>query len=260
MFQVTPQNVTLHLKAIFAEGKIEEAATCKEYLQVRPEGIREVSRRLRHYSLPAVLAVGYLVRSHHGTQFRQWATHGHTAAEIVHGRADAGKPRMGLTVTRAGGVIRKGDVAIAKNYLAPDELEALNRIVSAHLEFAELQALNRKPMKMRDWIAKLDDFLRLSGRELLGHAGKISAEQARAKAETEYEKYRKAIDAQPRPVDAVFEAAAKKLAELKKQSPSKRRTALKKAPANERSGNSGRRQAARRIILLPRSARPRPLP
>jgi hypothetical protein len=74
LFQTTPQNVTLHLKAIFAEGELSEAATCKDYLQVRDEGGRAVSRRLRHYRLEAILAVGYRVRSHRGTQFRQWAT------------------------------------------------------------------------------------------------------------------------------------------------------------------------------------------
>ena len=74
LFQVTPQNITLHLKAIYQEGELDETATCKEYLQVRSEGKREVSRRLRHYSLPAILAVGYRVRSSRGTQFRQWAT------------------------------------------------------------------------------------------------------------------------------------------------------------------------------------------
>ena len=74
LFQTTPQNVTLHLKAIFAEGELAEAATCKDYLQVRPEGGREVTRKLRHYRLEAIIAVGYRVRSHRGTQFRQWAT------------------------------------------------------------------------------------------------------------------------------------------------------------------------------------------
>ena len=74
LFQTTPQNVTLHLKAIFGERELVESATCKDYLQVRFEGGREVSRKLRHYSLEAILAVGYRVRSHRGTQFRQWAT------------------------------------------------------------------------------------------------------------------------------------------------------------------------------------------
>ncbi|HTV41358.1 MAG TPA: RhuM family protein [Candidatus Sulfotelmatobacter sp.] len=73
LFQTTPQNVTLHLKAIFTEGELSERATCKEHLQVRPEGGRQVARRLRHYRLEAILAVGYRVRSHRGTQFRQWA-------------------------------------------------------------------------------------------------------------------------------------------------------------------------------------------
>jgi len=72
LFQTTPQNVTLHLKAIFADGELSEAATCKDYLQVRFEGSREVSRNLRHYRLEAILAVGFRVRSHRGTQFRQW--------------------------------------------------------------------------------------------------------------------------------------------------------------------------------------------
>ncbi len=74
LFQTTPQNVTLHLKAIFAEGELSETATCKDYLQVRQEGVRAVSRSLRHYRLEAILAVGYRVRSQRGTQFRQWAT------------------------------------------------------------------------------------------------------------------------------------------------------------------------------------------
>ncbi|MBX3350098.1 MAG: virulence RhuM family protein [Nitrospira sp.] len=143
-----------------------------------------------------------------------WATHGRTAAEVIHQRVDATKPFMGLTTTRPGGIVRRDDVSIAKNYLTEDELHALNRIVTAYLEFAELQALNRRPMTMRDWITKLDEFLALSGRELLNHAGKISAESAKAKAEQEYDRYRALIDAQPRRVDADFEQAAKRIQKL----------------------------------------------
>jgi len=95
-----------------------------------------------------------------------WAAHGHTAAEVIAARADAKQPNMGLT-TWTGAALRKADVTVAKNYLAAEELEALNRIVAAYLEFAELQALGRKPMYMADWIAKLDEFLRLSEREIL---------------------------------------------------------------------------------------------
>ena len=294
LFQTTPQNVTLHLKAIFAEGELVEAATCKDYLQVRTEGSREVSRSLRYYRLEAIIAVGYRVRSHRGTQFRQWATarlgeylvkgftmdderlknppgagqkdyfdellerirdirsserrfyqkvldiyatsvdytpdaeqtqqffatvqnkmhwatHGQTAAEIVNARADASKPFMGLLTTRPGGIVRKDDVTIAKNYLTEPELQVLNRIVNLYIEYAELQALERKPMTMCNWIAKLDEFLKAAGRDLLDHAGKISADDARAKAEREYARYRALVDAAPRAVDTDFDNKIKRL-------------------------------------------------
>ena len=110
-----------------------------------------------------------------------WAAHGQTAAEVVHGRVDAGKKNLGMT-TWLGGKPTKEEAAIAKNYLRAEELEGLNRIVMAYLEFAELRALNRQPIYMRDWIAKLKDFLRLSGREILTHAGKIRMPRAEAEA------------------------------------------------------------------------------
>jgi hypothetical protein len=299
LFQTSVPNINLHLKAIYAEGELNEAATIKSYLIVRTEGARQVTREVLHYSLPTILAVGYRVRSHRGTQFRQWATarlseylvkgftmdderlknppgkgqtdyfdellerirdirsserrfyqkvldiyatsvdydpsaeasqqffatvqnkmhwatHGLTAAEVIHQRADAGKPFMGMLATRAGGWVRKEDAVIAKNYLTEDELQVLNRIVNLYIEYAELQALERKPMTMRDWIAKLDEFLKASGRKLLDHAGKVSAEQARAKAELEYERYRKLADAQSRPVDLEFEKAVTELKKLPK--------------------------------------------
>jgi hypothetical protein len=140
-----------------------------------------------------------------------WAAHGHTAAEIIHERADGEKPFMGLQTTRPGGVVRKADAAIAKNYLTEPELQVLHRIVNLYIEFAELQALERKPMTMRDWVDKLDEFLKASGRKLLDHAGTISAEVAKAKAEREYERYQALQDAKPRMIDAAFEATAKQL-------------------------------------------------
>jgi hypothetical protein len=143
-----------------------------------------------------------------------WATHGHTAAEIIHGRVDAGKQFMGLLTTRPGGVVRKDDVSVAKNYLTEDELQVLNRIVNLYIEYAELQALERKPMTMQDWITKLDEFLKISGRQLLDHAGKISADAAREKAELEYARYRALLDSQPQRVDIDFETAAKELKAL----------------------------------------------
>lgn len=143
-----------------------------------------------------------------------WATHGHTAAEIIHQRSDASQPHMGLQTTRPGGVVLKVDVSVAKNYLSADELQVLNRIVNLYIEYAELQALDRKPMRMQDWIAKLDDFLKISGRELLRHTGQISAADAKAKAELEYARYRQQQDALPRAVDADFERVAKELKAL----------------------------------------------
>ena len=140
-----------------------------------------------------------------------WATHGHTAAEIIHERANAAQPFMGLQTTRPGGVVRKEDVSIAKNYLSSDELQVLNRIVNLYIEYAELQALERKPMLMWDWLSKLDEFLKITGRQLLDHAGQISAANAKAKAELEYANYRQQQDLLPRAVDADFEQVAKQL-------------------------------------------------
>jgi hypothetical protein len=139
-----------------------------------------------------------------------WAAHGQTAAEVVHERADSTKLHMGLS-NWIGTRPTKEEAVIAKNYLRPEELDALNRIVNAYLEFAELRATNRKPMYMRDWITKLDEFLRMSGREILTHAGKISHEQALRKAETEFDKYRVRKLEEPSQVDKDFEEAVKKL-------------------------------------------------
>lgn len=296
LFQTTKQNVSQHLQAIYEEGELRPEATVKKYLTVQTEGSREVSRAVDHYNLDAILAVGYRVRSHRGTQFRIWATerlreylikgfamddarlkragggnyfeellarirdirsservfwrkvldiyatsidydpkaessllffktvqnkmhwaaHGQTAAEVIHRRADASQPNMGLT-TWDGDRPRKTDVSIAKNYLNQDEIEALNRIVTAYLEFAELQALNRKPMSMVDWIAKLDDFLRLSDREILRHAGKISHEAAKGKAEAEFARYKQQQAALPQPVDEHFAESLDELKQIESQ-------------------------------------------
>lgn len=297
LFQKDVRTINEHLVNIFEEGELAREATVRKFRIVRTEGSRQVVRDVEHYSLEAILAVGYRVRSHRGTQFRQWATarlteylvkgftmdderlknppgkgqkdyfdellerirdirsserrfyqkildiyatsidyspdaeashrffatvqnkmhwatHGHTAAEVIAERADASKPFMGLQTTRPGGLVRKDDVGIAKNYLTENELQVLNRIVNLYIEYAELQALERKPMTMRDWIAKLDEFLKASGRPLLDHAGAVSADDARLKAEREYEQYRKLLDAKPQRVDADFENAAKELKKL----------------------------------------------
>ncbi len=299
LFEKDVRTINEHLVNIFDEGELRREATIRKFRIVRIEGKREVAREIEHYNLDAILAVGFRVRSHRGTQFRQWAigrlneylvkgftmdderlknppgkgqkdyfdeqlerirdirsserrfyqkvldiyatsvdytpnteasqqffatvqnkmhwaAHGQTAAEVIHARVDAGKPFMGLQTTRPGGIIRKEDVSIAKNYLDGEELNTLNRIVTAYIEFAELRALQRKVMTMRDWITKLDEFLKLSEHELLDHAGKISAEQAKLKADLEYERYRVFLDSQPRLVDSDFEKAASELKKLPK--------------------------------------------
>ena len=129
-----------------------------------------------------------------------WAIHGHTAPELVHMRADADSPHMGLTtwMNAPKGRIRKADVTVAKNYLAEEELFTLNLIVSQYLEFAELQARSRKTMTMADWQRKLDDFLRLNDRDILTHGGRISQKLAQERAEAEFDRYeekRRSIEA-----------------------------------------------------------------
>jgi hypothetical protein len=118
-----------------------------------------------------------------------WAAHGHTAAEIIYQRIDASKPNLGLTTIR-GQKPTKQEIEVAKNYLNEQELEMLNRMVSAYLDLAEIQALNQKPMYMRDWVGKLDGFIKLSGNNILDHLGTISHQQALEKANVEYEKYK----------------------------------------------------------------------
>lgn len=274
LFETTPQNITLHLKHIYEENELEKKSTCKDYLQVQNEGSRKVSRSLTYYSLDAIIAVGYRVKSERGTQFRQWATSilqkyihkgyaldnyrfkygskfstrffddlleeirdirssermvyqkitdiyatsvdyspktelskqffatvqnklhfaitGKTAAEIIKDRADSTKPHMGLTSWRKGpdGKILQSDVIIAKNYLQKDELDYLNRIVSMYLDYAEMQAIKKQPMYMKDWVKKLDAFLKFNEEEILTNAGKVTHEVAESLAITEFKKYK----------------------------------------------------------------------
>ncbi|MGD9583221.1 MAG: virulence RhuM family protein [Lysobacterales bacterium] len=121
-----------------------------------------------------------------------WAVHRHTAAELIVARADAARTNMGLTLWEAApaGKIVKSDVAVAKNYLSAQELDYLERIVSLYLDFAELQAMRKRPMSMQDWANRLDGFLEFNGNEILTGAGKISQEQAKLHADTEFDKYR----------------------------------------------------------------------
>jgi len=290
LLHTTKQNVAQHLKNIFDEGELDEASVVKKFLITAADG---KNYSTNHYNLDAIISVGYRVKSHVATRFRQWATghlrefivkgftldderlkaggrgnyfdellarirdirssekifwrkvldiyatsidydpktemsqrffavvqnkmhwaaHGHTAAEVVASRADSAQPNMGLTSWK-GAQVRKADVAIAKNYLTQEELDALNRIVTIYLEFAELQALSRKPMYMADWIAKLDDFLRISDRDILTHAGKVSHEAALSVAYTEYEKYRQQRLNETSPVERHFLEAVKHMKQI----------------------------------------------
>ena len=132
-----------------------------------------------------------------------YSVHGHTAAEIIYERADAQKDFMGLT-TWSGAMPTKPEAEIAKNYLTQAEIKSLNRIVSLYLDFAEMQAEEHRPMYMKDWINILDDFLRISRKDILTHAGKISANLAKEKADTEYDKFKERTKNDFSPVEIHF--------------------------------------------------------
>lgn len=273
LFDTTPQNITQHLKNIYAENEADKITTCKDFLQVQSEGGRDVERKAKMYSLEIIIAVGYRVNSERGTQFRQWATGilknyihkgyaldvnrmkygsrfstryfdelyeeikdirtsermiyqkitdiyatsidysskthesrqffatvqnklhfaitGNTAAEIITNRVSSKKEKMGLTSWRRSpeGKIMPSDTVIAKNYLDKKELEHLNRIGNMYLDYAEMQAARGNVMTMKNWIEKLNAFLKFSEYEILMNSGKISHEVAEALALGEYEKF-----------------------------------------------------------------------
>lgn len=142
-----------------------------------------------------------------------WAAHKHTAAEIVYQRADAEKENMGLT-SWEGKQIRRSDTEIAKNYLTQTELDALDKIVSAYLDIAEVRALAHEPMYMKDWLETIDDYLKMTRRDILATKGRVTHKQAIDKAHKEYEKYRKKQDELPSPVEQHFMESIKELETL----------------------------------------------
>ena len=272
LFQKERSVITKHINNIFKEGELEEEKVCANFAHTTQHGAIKGKTQIQNvklYNLDVIISVGYRVKSHQGTKFRQWATarlkeyivkgftmnddllkqagggnyfdellsrirdirssekvfwrkvldiyatsidydpslemsvlffktvqnkmhwaaHGHTAAEIIYKRVDSGKPHLGLSNFK-GKKPTKEETAIAKNYLTEKELDVLNRIVTAYLELAEIQALNQEPMYMKDWIEQLDSFLKMTRKEILNHSGKISHEQALQKAHAEYEKYK----------------------------------------------------------------------
>lgn len=278
VYNVSVPAINQHLKRIFADNELEEAAVIKHYLTTAADG---KNYQVKHYSLQAIIAVGFKIENERAVQFRKWANqivkdytiqgwtmdsdrlksggsiltndfferqlekireirlserkfyqkvtdiyataidydasatatkrffaavqnklhfaiHGQTAAEVVVDRADHRKENMGLTGWDGAphGKIHKYDVSIAKNYLSEFELAQMQRMVSAYLDMAELQAMRRIPMTMQDWENRLGGFLQLWDREVLQDAGKVSAEIAKAHAESEFEKYRLIQDRQ----------------------------------------------------------------
>ena len=132
-----------------------------------------------------------------------WAAHKHTAAEVIYQRADAQKENMGLT-SWSHETIRRSDVEIAKNYLTQQELDALNKIVTAYLDIAEVHALNQEPMYMKDWLETIDDYLKMTRRDILTDNGQITHKQALDKARSEYDKYKVLLDNTLSPVEQDF--------------------------------------------------------
>jgi len=272
LYDVETHTINYHLKKVFSDSELQEEAVIRNFRITAADG---KNYDTQHYSLAAIIAVGYKVNSERAVQFRKWATgiveefavkgfamdderlksggsvltekyfeeqlqrvreirlserkfyqkitdiyataldydssatatqrfyaavqnklhyaiHGKTAAEVIVDRADHQKENMGLTTWKdaPGGKIQKFDVVVAKNYLSEFELAQMQRIVSAYLDMAEVQAMRRIPMTMADWEERLGGFLKLWDREILQDAGRVTAEIAKAHAESEFEKYR----------------------------------------------------------------------
>jgi hypothetical protein len=271
LYAVSVPAINQHLKRIFSDNELEESSVVKQYLIAASDGKNYLTK---HYSLQAIIAVGFKIENERAVQFRKWANqivkdytiqgwtmdserlkkggnftdefferqleqireirlserkfyqkitdiyataldydpsatatkrffaavqnkmhyavHGQTAAELIVDRADHRQDNMGLSSWEAApnGKIQRYDVSIAKNYLSELELGQMQRIVSAYLDMAEMQAIRKIPMTMEDWEKRLNGFLQLWDREILQDAGRVTAELAKTHAESEFEKYR----------------------------------------------------------------------
>jgi hypothetical protein len=275
LYGVEVNTINYHIKNVFDDNELQAEATIRSFRIVQNEGSRQVERRIDHYNLQMIIAVGFKVGNERAVQFRKWvnnivkdytikgfamdderlknggsiltekyfeeqlqrireirlserkfyqkitdiystsidydvaatatkrffatvqnklhwAIHGHTAAELIVERADHKKEHMGLETWKDAprGKIQKFDVVVAKNYLSEFEMRQLERLVSAYLDLAELQATRHIPMTMQDWETRLNRFIEAADRDILSDAGKITAEIAKAHAESEFEKYR----------------------------------------------------------------------
>ena len=174
-----------------------------------------------------------------------WAIHGRTAAEIITERADAAKPHMGLTTWKnaPAGPIRKADVGIAKNYLTHEEMAALNRVVTMYLDYAEDQAVRQQPMHMADWVRKLDAFLEFNERNILSHAGRVSADMAKQHAEQEFAKHEETLRIrEATEPTSDFDKAVERIKRLEQQPPPAKQppSKLAKESAQKRAGRRRR--------------------
>ena len=171
LFDTTKQNISLHIKNIFDENELNENSVVKENLTTAKDGkTKEFFKTVQN-------------KMH-------YAVHGNTAAEVIYNRVDSKKENIGLTSFK-GNMPTKSETEIAKNYLSKEELDMLNRMVSAYLDVAEINALNMHPMTMKDWIGELDGFLTMTHKDILKGAGTISHEKALEKAHKEYDEYMK---------------------------------------------------------------------
>ena len=272
LFGKSKATISEHIKHIFEEGELDEKAVVRNFRTTASDG---KTYQVDFYNLDVIISVGYRVKSHQGTQFRQWATQrlrdyiikgvalnderfkrgnsmnyfkdllerireirlservfyqqikdiyatsidynpndeltlqffkevqnkllwavsGKTAAELIYYRANAELPMMGLTSTETAGKVRKTDIQVGKNYLQKDEIQLLKLIVEQFLAFAEAQALAHTPMYMKDWIEHLKMVLTMNKKSILEDAGRISHQMALQKAENEYTKYKKQLQA-----------------------------------------------------------------
>ena len=200
LYAVETQTINYHLKKVFADSELEEDSVIRNFRITAADG---KSYSTKHYKLAATIiyatSLDYDVSAQATKRFfatvqnkLHWAIHGQTAAEVIYQRADAVKDNMGLTTWKDApqGKIQKFDVVVAKNYLTEHEVAQLQRLVSAYLDVAESMALRQIPMTMQDWESRLNRFIEVTDRDVLQDAGKITAEIAKAHAESEFEKYR----------------------------------------------------------------------
>lgn len=203
LFQRNKSTISRHIKNVLEEGELDENMVVAKFATTTKHGAIEGKTQehlVSYYNLDMIISVGYRVHSYRGVQFRIWATK--VLKEYIV-KGDAQKDFMGLT-TWSGAMPTKPEAEIAKNYLTQDEIKSLNRIVSLYLDFAEMQAEEHRPMYMKDWINILDDFLRISRKDILTHAGKISAKLAKEKADTEYDKFKERTKNDLSPVEIHF--------------------------------------------------------